>query len=104
MKRNGKLWLVVLVVLGLSGLGYAMSCCTGGTSTESTTTNDTMMATSKDKSKEKEPVSQAKGTKKFVKKVVYVCPMNDYTGAKPGKCPKCGMKLEKQTVIIEKDK
>lgn len=27
---------------------------------------------------------------------VYVCPMNDYQGDKPGKCPKCGMKLEEK--------
>lgn len=26
----------------------------------------------------------------------YVCPMGDYEGDKPGKCPKCGMTLEKQ--------
>lgn len=26
-------------------------------------------------------------------KKVYVCPMGDYQGDKPGKCPKCGMNL-----------
>lgn len=24
---------------------------------------------------------------------IYVCPMGDYQGDKPGKCPKCGMTL-----------
>ncbi len=29
--------------------------------------------------------------------VVYVCPMHpDVTSNKPGKCPKCGMELEKK--------
>lgn len=27
---------------------------------------------------------------------VYACPMGDYKGSKPGKCPKCGMTLEEQ--------
>jgi YHS domain-containing protein len=27
---------------------------------------------------------------------VYVCPMNDYKGDKPGKCPKCGMTLKEK--------
>jgi rubrerythrin len=30
--------------------------------------------------------------------VKYVCPMGDYVGDKPGKCPKCGMTLEKKLV------
>jgi hypothetical protein len=30
--------------------------------------------------------------------VKYVCPMGDYVGDKPGKCPKCGMTLEKKVV------
>ena len=29
-------------------------------------------------------------------KKTYVCPMGDYSGEKPGKCPKCGMKLEEK--------
>lgn len=29
-------------------------------------------------------------------KKVYVCPMGDYQGDKPGKCPKCGMNLEEK--------
>lgn len=29
-------------------------------------------------------------------KKVYACPMGDYQGDKPGKCPKCGMKLEEK--------
>lgn len=31
-------------------------------------------------------------------KKIYVCPMGDYQGDKPGKCPKCGMKLEEKKV------
>lgn len=27
-------------------------------------------------------------------KKIYACPMGDYQGDKPGKCPKCGMNLE----------
>jgi len=26
----------------------------------------------------------------------WVCPMGEYTGDKPGKCPKCGMTLERK--------
>ncbi len=35
------------------------------------------------------------GAKPAVKRVskTYVCPMGDYEGGKPGKCPKCGMTL-----------
>jgi len=35
------------------------------------------------------------GARPAVKKVskTYVCPMGDYEGDKPGKCPKCGMTL-----------
>lgn len=29
-------------------------------------------------------------------KKIYACPMGDYSGEKPGKCPKCGMKLEEK--------
>lgn len=29
----------------------------------------------------------------------YICPMGEYTGDKPGKCPKCGMELKK--VLVE---
>ena len=34
--------------------------------------------------------------KKTAAAKVYVCPMGDYQGDKPGKCPKCGMKLEEK--------
>lgn len=33
------------------------------------------------------------GKKPADAKKAYVCPMNDYQGDKPGKCPKCGMNL-----------
>jgi YHS domain-containing protein len=36
--------------------------------------------------------------KKPGKKAAYVCPMDGYRSAKPGKCPKCGMDLQKQEV------
>lgn len=29
-------------------------------------------------------------------KKVYACPMGDYQGEKPGKCPKCGMTLQEK--------
>ena len=31
--------------------------------------------------------------KKAERSKTYVCPMGDYQGDKPGKCPKCGMDL-----------
>jgi len=34
--------------------------------------------------------------------IKYVCPMGDYTGDKPGKCPKCGMELKRTVVTPEK--
>lgn len=45
----------------------------------------------------------AKNPEKYVAKMsapakVYACPMGDYEGPKPGKCPKCGMKLEEKKV------
>ncbi|MHB0995254.1 MAG: heavy metal-binding domain-containing protein [Elusimicrobiales bacterium] len=47
-----------------------------------------------DKSFAKTPEKYA--AKKTAPNKVYVCPMGDYEGAKPGKCPKCGMKLEEK--------
>lgn len=53
------------------------------------------------KSLAKSKVKTAK--KKAVKeKYVWVCPMGDYTGDKPGKCPNCQMDLVKQKVTESK--
>jgi rubrerythrin len=41
--------------------------------------------------------------KRAPKQVVkYVCPMGDFVGDKPGKCPKCGMELKKTVMAPEK--
>lgn len=37
--------------------------------------------------------AKGKAAKPQEKKAVYACPMGDYQGDKPGKCPKCGMTL-----------
>jgi hypothetical protein len=42
-----------------------------------------------------------KKTKKQAMKTVWVCPMNDYTGDKPGKCPNCQMDLVKKEVPVD---
>ncbi len=34
--------------------------------------------------------------KRAVQARIYACPMGDYQGDKPGKCPKCGMTLEEK--------
>lgn len=39
-----------------------------------------------------------KAEKKKKTKIAWVCPMGDYTGDKPGKCPNCGMDLVKTEV------
>ena len=44
----------------------------------------------------KAPAAGKAAAKKQEKKAVYVCPMGDYRGDKPGKCPKCGMPLVKK--------
>jgi len=42
----------------------------------------------------KSPATETKAKEQ----VVYVCPMHsEVTSDKPGKCPKCGMELEKKT-------
>lgn len=47
------------------------------------------------------PAHGAKATKAKSKKTVYVCPMDsDVVSAKPGKCPKCKMRLVKKTVAV----
>lgn len=52
------------------------------------------------------PAAKAKSASKKKKaakvKYIYVCPMGDYTGTKPGKCPNCGMDLVKQKVTDSK--
>lgn len=35
-----------------------------------------------------------------VQVVKWVCPMGEYVGDKPGKCPKCGMTLEKRVKTV----
>jgi rubrerythrin len=45
------------------------------------------------KSRKSKTKAKAKATK-----VVWVCPMGDYVGTKPGKCPNCGMELVKEVV------
>lgn len=59
--------------------------------------------------KHKSNVEHKEGTiqegNKISGKSVYVCPMNcipNYVSEKPGKCPKCGMNLEKREVEDEK--
>lgn len=47
-----------------------------------------------DKTFAKDPEKYAE--KKAAPAKVYACPMGDYEGPKPGKCPKCGMKLEEK--------
>ena len=43
-------------------------------------------------------------TKKETTQVKYTCPMHpDYVSNKPGKCPKCGMTLVKQTGKMKAD-
>jgi len=41
-----------------------------------------------EKKEETKPSAQTK-----TQKTVWVCPMGDFTGDKPGKCPNCGMDL-----------
>jgi len=47
----------------------------------------------------KKKTAPAKAAKE---KYVWVCPMGDYTGDKPGKCPNCQMDLVKQKVADPK--
>lgn len=42
--------------------------------------------------------------KKAAEMKTYVCPMGDYQSSKPGKCPKCGMKLEEKKPEAEAKK
>ncbi len=44
-----------------------------------------------------------KAKKKSATKLVWVCPMGDYSGpqTKDGKCPKCGMNLVKEEVPVD---
>lgn len=46
--------------------------------------------------------TKAAKKKKATVKYVYVCPMGDFTGDKPGKCPNCGMDLVKTAVSDSK--
>ncbi|MDA8131116.1 MAG: heavy metal-binding domain-containing protein [Elusimicrobia bacterium] len=43
-----------------------------------------------------EALKPAKAAKKVAMVHRYVCPMGDYEGDKPGKCPKCGMQLKEK--------
>jgi hypothetical protein len=49
------------------------------------------------------PAKPKTAKKKAVKaKYIWVCPMGDFTGDKPGKCPHCGMDLVRQKVTDDK--
>ena len=72
-------------------LSFACGGCLFGSQTE---TQEVKKETAKDK--------EAKS--KISIKAVYKCPTCDYSQAKPGNCPKCGMKLEEKTKPIEKPK
>lgn len=59
-----------------------------------------------------QPASQATPATKILKvkkskkaaKEIWVCPMDGYTSNKPGKCPQCGMDLEKvEPTPVKKD-
>lgn len=55
-----------------------------------------------DKSFMKDPDKYAVNEKAAAKK--YVCPMGDYEGDKPGKCPKCGMTLVEKKAEKKQEK
>ncbi|MDT8285734.1 MAG: heavy metal-binding domain-containing protein [Elusimicrobiales bacterium] len=55
-----------------------------------------------DKSFKKAPEKYAVKEKAAAKK--YVCPMGDYEGDKPGKCPKCGMTLVEKKAEKKQEK
>ncbi len=73
---------VLAVVLGVSLPAYAAQPSSGGTEGQSSSA----------------PAPKHKKTARKPKaaKTVYKCPMDGYTSDKPGKCPNCGMALEKQ--------
>lgn len=50
---------------------------------------------------ESKPLNSKSEFKEQFYSTVYVCPMDqDVQSDKPGKCPKCGMKLEKKQVLM----
>lgn len=48
--------------------------------------------------------AKKKKAKKVAMKTIWVCPMGDYTGDKPGKCPNCQMDLVKKEVPADTGK
>ncbi len=69
----------------------------GMTTVMAETNGDKAVESPQGQAAEKKPTPQ--GEKKVKKEKVaykYVCPMGHYESGKPGKCPKCGMGLEKK--------
>jgi hypothetical protein len=69
--------LILNIGLSVFGLAFFTACNSGGTNQKAT---------------EKTEINQE------VAGATYTCPMHpEVTSAEPGKCPKCGMNLEKAT-------
>ena len=88
----------MLLVLG-SGTVFAAGCCSNNQDEQGK--NDLAMDMNHDHLKMQHKEVTAEKTKVYTE--VWGCSMNDYRGekTKDGKCPKCGMKLEKVIVTRE---
>ncbi len=82
-----------MLAAGTWVLGASIVQADGNTGTGSTTMTTPPATMATPLAKSKKPKKSKKAAKAQSKKEVWVCPMGDYTGDKPGKCPNCGMDL-----------
>lgn len=89
MRKNIVMFILSASILIAPTFSSAMMC--GGDHAEHSQHEEKAKEVSQEKSSVKESFYQ----------VVYVCSMHpEVTSDKPGKCPKCGMKLEKKQVLM----
>jgi len=97
-----KTWTKVIVLLvffiGLNSKLFACSLCAAGKHEHSQEHEEKAVSHEHKHEEEKQPENAPEKEEKTLKKTVYVCLMGCETKDEPGRCSKCGMKLEKKEV------
>lgn len=100
MKKNVmSCFLVLSMCLVLRGKGFSMSCHSGDD--EGGHSLGKQEEESHSKHAEKAPAREKISIKESFYGTIYTCPMHpDVKMDKSGKCPECGMKLEKKEILM----
>jgi rubrerythrin len=89
----GKIFIFTVFIAGIFWMQatFAWSDTAAGNNTSVVASPGTALTTPTVKAQKRKKIKKA--AKSQSEKTVWVCPMGDFTGDKPGKCPNCGMDL-----------